>query len=253
MRKIILRNIQALNQSYQSSNLLSLITNISAQVHSNEECPVCHYAMDLESNAWRNYHDAVDTDQRYFNVFSLYICPHCHKGFAIVHTVQKADSSEGFDTFEVRQISFPSTTKDSGMDEKIREMSPRFYEVYNQCYVAKQNGLSELYGMGLRKALEMLVTDYAIKRNPSEESKIVNMSLHNRIENYFNDSDAKTSLLACKYLGNNETHYSNNNSEEDIVLLEDLVEDIIYYINRESRSDRAATIVSEKLAINKRA
>lgn len=132
-------------------------------------------------------------------------------------------------------------------------MSPRFYEVYNQCYVAKQNGLSELYGMGLRKALEMLVTDYAIKRNPSEESKIVNMSLHNRIENYFNDSDAKTSLLACKYLGNNETHYSNNNSEEDIVLLEDLVEDIIYYINRESRSDCAATIVSEKLAINKRA
>ena len=88
MRKIVLRNIQALNQSYQSSNPFFLITNQSLQVSSNEECPLCHYAMDLESNAWRNYHDADTLDQQYFNVFSLYTCPHCHGGFVIVHTMQ---------------------------------------------------------------------------------------------------------------------------------------------------------------------
>lgn len=246
MRKIILQNIQALNQSYQSTNPFSLIINPSVQVNSNEECPICHYAMDLESNAWRNYHDADTLDQKYFNVFSLYTCQHCHKGFVIIHTMQKVtDNSEESDIFEIRQIACPSTATDKSVDGQIREISPRFYEVYNQCSVAKQSGLSELYGMGLRKALELLVTDYILTRNPGDKSKIIKMSLHSRIVNYFKDSDAKTSLLACKYLGNNETHYDNSNSMGDIVLLGNLIDDVIYYIKRELRGERAAAIIQK--------
>jgi hypothetical protein len=246
MRKIVLRNIQALNQSYQSSNPFFLITNQSLQVSSNEECPLCHYAMDLESNAWRNYHDADTLDQQYFNVFSLYTCPHCHGGFVIVHTMQGvADNSEEFDISEVQQIACPSTAVDKNVDARIREISPRFCEVYNQCYIAKQNNLSELYGMGLRKALEILVTDYVLTRNPGDKSKIIKIPLHSRIENYFKDSDARTSLLACKYLGNNETHYDNSNSAEDTALLGNLIDDVIYYIERELRGEQAATIIQK--------
>lgn len=57
-----------------------------------------------------------------------------------------ADNSEEFDISEVQQIACPSTAVDKNVDARIREISPRFCEVYNQCYIAKQNNLSELYG-----------------------------------------------------------------------------------------------------------
>ena len=61
--------------------------------------------------------------------------------------------------------------------------------------------------MGFRKAIEYLVKDFAISENPNKRSSIEASSLHSCIENYFKDSDARTALLACKWLGNNETHY----------------------------------------------
>ena len=100
--------------------------------------------------------------------------------------------------------------------------------------------------MGYRKALEQLVTDFAINKYPDEKEKILAMSLHNRIESYFRDSDAKTALMACKWLGNNETHYENCNTKEDIVLFEGFIEDTLYYIHRELREEKAKCINEAK-------
>lgn len=72
------------------------------------------------------------------------------------------------------------------------------------------------------------------------------MSLHNRIETYFNDSDAKDALIACKWIGNNETHYKNYNTDEDLQLFEDLIEDTLYYIRREIRHKKAEDINNTK-------
>ena len=66
------------------------------------------------------------------------------------------------------------------------------------------------------------------------------------IEEYFKNSDAKTALLAAKWLGNNETHYVNNNDEKCIQLLENLIEDTIYHIHRELREKKAIQINANK-------
>ena len=71
-------------------------------------------------------------------------------------------------------------------------------------------------------------------------------TLHKCIEKYFKNSDAKTALMACKQLGNNETHYENCNDEQDLQLFEDLIEDTLYYIHREIRNEKAEHINNMK-------
>lgn len=71
-------------------------------------------------------------------------------------------------------------------------------------------------------------------------------TLHKCIKKYFRNSDAKTALMACKWLGNNETHYENCNDEQDLQLFEDLIKDTLYYIHREIRHQKAEHINNMK-------
>lgn len=253
MRKIELSNIQALDPNFQQNTMrigrLLGCNGLSLEVNSADECPICHFGIDLSQNSWRNYHDIHSSEQKNFNIFSIHICPHCHHGFVIEHHMSvKPNNNDEDDSVLVEELQmvYPHSTPDLNIDEQIRKISPRFYDIYRQCLIAKNEGLSDLYGMGYRKALEQLVTDFAINKHPDEKEKIFAMSLHNRIERYFRDSDAKTALMACKWLGNNETHYENCNTKEDIVLFEGLIEDTLYYIHRELREEKARSINEAK-------
>lgn len=253
MRKIVLSNIQALDNTFRQDSIgiggLLGYNALSLEVNSADECPICHFGIDLSQNSWWNYHDIHSSEQEEFNIFSIHICPHCHCGFVVEHNMVIKTNKNGDDepvVIEKSQTVYPYSTPNLNIDEQIRKISPRFYDIYRQCLIAKNEGLSDLYGMGFRKALEQLVTDFAINKHPDEKEKILAMSLHNRIESYFRDSDAKTALMACKWLGNNETHYENCNTKEDIVLFEGLIEDTLYYIHRELREEKAQSINEAK-------
>lgn len=253
MRKIELSNIQALDPNFQQNTMrigrLLGCNGLSLEVNLADECPICHFGIDMSQNSWRNYHDIHSSEQKNFNIFSIHICPHCHRGFVTEHHMSvKPNTNDEDDSIlvEESQVVYPHSTPDLNIDEQIRKISPRFYDIYRQCLIAKNECLSDLYGMGYRKALEQLVTDFAINKYPDEKEKILAMSLHNRIESYFRDSDAKTALMACKWLGNNETHYENCNTKEDIVLFEGLIEDTLYYIHRELREEKARSINEAK-------
>lgn len=253
MRKIVLSNIQALDTTFRQDVIgaggLFGYNGLSLEVNSTDECPICHFGIDLSQNSWWNYHDIHSSEQEKFNIFSIHICPHCHRGFVTEHHMSVKPNNNGEDDsvpIEESQVVYPHSTPALNIDEQIRKISPRFYDIYRQCLIAKNEGLSDLYGMGFRKALEQLITDFAINKHSTEKDKILAMSLHNRIESYFRDSDAKTALMACKWLGNNETHYENCNTKEDIVLFEELIEDTLYYIHRELRKEKAQGINEAK-------
>ena len=61
MRKIVLSNIEALDPTFQQNSILAsglLGYNWqSFEVNSADECPICHFGIDLSQNSWRNYHD----------------------------------------------------------------------------------------------------------------------------------------------------------------------------------------------------
>lgn len=162
----------------------------------------------------------------------------CHNGVVVMHHMKMQKN----EYIEKSQSVYPTTTPNLQIDEDIRQISPEFYEIYNQCLIAKNEGLNQLYGMGFRKALEKLVTDFVIIQNPNDTNKILKMSLYNRIKTYFEDSNLKTDLMACTRLGNNEAHYKNCNTDEDLRLFEGLIKDTLYYIQREIRHKKAEHI-----------
>ena len=220
----------------------NLDNNLELEVNFFNTCPYCYYGIELKHHNPTNYHDKCSDNQEQFNVISLHNCPHCHKYFIIEHHMITNKNS----IKEKSQSIYPTTAPDLKINEDIKQISPEFYDIYNQCLIAKNIGLNQLYGMGFRKALEKLITDFIITENPNDRNNILKMTLHNRIKTYFKESDIETASLACKWLGNNETHYKNCNDEQDLQLLEDLIEDTLYHIYRKIRHKKAEHINDTK-------
>lgn len=189
--------------------------NIMADVYADGECPCCHYSFDFKHSRQFAYHDLRDEDeydydgtdetQHEFNIFTLYKCPHCHNGFVVQHKM-KIINLEEEEFEEVSHIAYPQTPKDFKIDERINNISNDFYEVYKQSLYAKEIGLDKIYGMGLRKAMECLVKDFALYTNADTEEQIASKKLYNCIEDYIQDDEIKALANACRKIGNNETH-----------------------------------------------
>lgn len=251
MRKIKISNVQALDDNFrqecinESNSCKMQLHSIEFEVQVADECPICHFGIDMSNDKWTNFHDINSMLQKEFHIISVHICPHCHNGFVVMHHMKAQKNGYA----EESQSVYPTTVSNFQIDEDIRQISPDFYEIYNQCLIAKNDGLNQIYGMGFRKALERLVKDYSIYNHPEDVEWIrtnKETTLHKCIEKYFRNSDAKTALMACKWLGNNETHYENYNTDEDLQLFEDLIEDTLYYIHREIRHKRAEDINNTK-------
>ena len=61
---------------------------------------------------------------------------------------------------------------------------PDFVEIYHQSEAAENAGLSRICGFGYRKALEFLIKDYAIYKNPGQEDVIKGEALAVCIKKY---------------------------------------------------------------------
>ncbi len=117
------------------------------------------------------------------------------------------------------------------MPESIQKISPTFAEVYNQALVSEAFELSQLTGIGLRKALEFLIKDFAITRidededeeKKKKEEKIRAMFLGPCINEYINDPRLKATAHRASWLGNDETHYTRRWEDKDIKDLKVLI------------------------------
>jgi hypothetical protein len=90
----------------------------------------------------------------------------------------------------------------------IHTISPSFETIYNEALIAQKHGLLNICGGGYRKALEFLVYDYVIYKNPTESEAIKKMGqLANVVETYIDDKNLKTHLMAAAWLGNDTIHY----------------------------------------------
>lgn len=147
---------------------------------------------------------------------------------------------------EVKQLSHQYTASEVKVSDDINNMSTKFYAVYKQALIAKNAGLSEIYGMAFRKCIEYLVTDYALNFLNEDEEVVRKKSLHNRITDYFKFSEAQDFLMAVKWIGNDEVHYFNDNTDEEVKLCELFIEDALDYICKEIRKKRATAIVTAR-------
>ena len=121
-------------------------------------------------------------------------CPYCHKiispilithnksskGVELIFSCsnqqcQKAFigfyASEQLNNFNLFDVSI-GEVKDVVFSENIICISPSFSKIYNQANFAEQNKLYEICGVGYRKALEFLIKDFLIMKNPENEKSI---------------------------------------------------------------------------------
>jgi hypothetical protein len=176
-------------------------------------------------------------------------CPHCHKGiepkFIHLSVIQNdiysiwnctfKDCKKQFIThhllLENFQIDFVGYLDGSPVcpywPQYISSLNSKFIETYKQSLKAESIGLDEIAGMGFRKAIEYLVKDYLINRNPELKGSLEDKLLMAVIKENFNstqESDLKDLLVRATWLGNDMTHYLKYHIDFNINDLKDLIQ-----------------------------
>jgi hypothetical protein len=132
----------------------------------------------------------------------------------------------------------PKSHEKAVVAPEISEVSPSFYEIYDQALESESLGLTQLTGIGLRKALEFLIKDYCVRVHPSDAAKIRGTMLGPCITNFVDDAKIKGCAKRAAWLGNDETHYVRKWEDRDVQDLKMLLKLTMLWVE--------AAIVTEK-------
>jgi hypothetical protein len=193
------------------------IRNVSAQSPSNiphnvrlqgepDQCPRCHRSLVPKLLSTVARHDGPGTE-----IEEIRQCTSHHCGGAFVSAYR--EDSPGIYCF-IRSV--PVEPKAAEVPDEVAQLSPVFVETYSQAIASETYGLKQLTGIGLRKALEFLVKDFAIKEHPTEEKKICAKLLGACIQEYVADPSVRDVAKRAAWLGNDETHYLRRWEDKDV-------------------------------------
>lgn len=107
-------------------------------------------------------------------------------------------------------------------------------------------GLTEISGMGYRKALEFLIKDYAILRWPDDAEVIRKMTLGNCINEKIGYDRLKTLAQRAVWLGNDFTHYERRFEDFEIEDLKRFIDAALFWIEAELTTDEAEQLDSRR-------
>jgi hypothetical protein len=111
---------------------------------------------------------------------------------------------------------FPLEPQPPTVPDTVKALSPVFFETYSQALAAEGIGLTQLTGIGLRKALEFLVKDFALAEHPTESEEILRKTLAKCISGYLTDPTVREVAKRAAWLGNDETHYIRKWEDRDV-------------------------------------
>jgi hypothetical protein len=117
--------------------------------------------------------------------------------------------------------------------DAIRDISPTFCDIYGEAHKAEHFDLTQICGVGYRKALEFLMKDYLIKEQPNDKAAIESAMLGQCIQRYVTDPKIKQVAERATWLGNDETHYQRRWMDKDLSDLKALISLVLYWIEAE--------------------
>jgi hypothetical protein len=174
-------------------------------------CPLCNYHVKPKrlKASYTNLHLGRERVQIIFRCTN----EECDRIF-IASYINESSRGYGqpFHLYDVTPKSIPRIEH----SETIKELSPFFVEIYNQAIAAESAELDQIAGIGLRKALEFLIKDFAINQNPDDAEKIKGTFLGTVIKTYIDDARLKSTAERATWLGNDETHYVRKWIDKDI-------------------------------------
>lgn len=136
----------------------------------------------------------------------------------------------------------------SNISSEIQQKFPEFIKIMKQSQSAEQANLDQIAGMGYRKALEFLVTDFLLEypqENISENwIKSPVTTLSQKIEKLPNERIKKLSK-AISFIGNDETHYIRRHPEHDIESIKMFLKALISDLENEIILKEAETLLEK--------
>ncbi len=184
-----------------------------------DTCPTCHNGINPRLMAGV-FHGSGLTDAAARLEIAFQCTKHqCGRMFVGTYLHRQAGSDHFFALSSVA----PWKAKQKRFPDTVEKISPLFVKIYNQAIAAEALRLDQLTGIGLRKALEFLVKDFACREHPDQEDEIRKERFGTCINEYIQDSNVKECAKRAAWLGNDETHYTRKWEDKDINDLKTLV------------------------------
>lgn len=137
--------------------------------------------------------------------------------------IYKFTSTQGPQPYYQFERSIPQVPVKPDVSDPLLTLSPNFLDTYTQALAAEALDLPQLTGIGLRKALEFLVKDFATNQTPAEKDKILRTPLGTCIDRHIADPAVQRVARRATWLGNDETHYVRKWEGKDIQDLKVLI------------------------------
>lgn len=187
-------------------------------------CPHCHKSITPRM------HNSYYTGQN--KLLVIFQCPdiNCRDIFTGYYNFDYNGHSTKY--FKLSHLS-KGKIKSKEFSDNIKSVSTSFIDIYNQALKAEELGLNHICGIGYRKALEFLIKDYLINKNPDKEEAIKRTFLGPCINNYIEDPRMKSMAERAVWLGNDETHYTRRWNDKNILDLKLLLELTIHWVEME--------------------
>lgn len=191
------------------------------------KCPHCNTGIiPIELGAY--YHETMD-DER---LMISFLCPSCENFFVAFYNESNDYSS---------YLIYPAECKQIEIDDSVNCLSPSFCKIHSQATQAEELGLSEVAGLGYRKALEFLIKDYAISKDQANENQIKAEPLSQSIRR-IEDPRIKTLAERSTWIGNDETHYVKKHENLDIADMKRFINSLLRFIESEIAFEEALSI-----------
>ena len=174
--------------------------------------------------------------------YAFYFCPHCGKCFLTEYRVIDEIFPNMLAQTSICQT-YPSSTFKNVFPDEITKLSPAFVQIYHQAEQAENSGLSDICGLGYRKALEFLIKDFAIHEHPEAEATIKIASLAQCIKKYIDANNIKTLAEKSAWIGNDEVHYIRKQEERTVSDLKKFILASTYFISMTLTTEDAASIL----------
>jgi Domain of unknown function (DUF4145) len=204
--------------NYKSININNRVYNL---VDFPLVCPECH---NRTTPNFIHYRIAQNTNK----LFAFLFCPNpiCDKSYTALyeHVSHNNYSFVKIIQGQPQRESFPI---------EIETLSPSFITIFNEAYTAEQIGLLEISGVGFRKALEFLIKDYLINKEPEKTEQIKSMFLGKCINDLVIDSKIKETAKRAVWLGNDQTHYIKKWEDKDLLDLKKLIRLTVIWVESE--------------------
>jgi hypothetical protein len=200
--------------------------NTAGQVEYNkipDECPICHHGIDVRIKLVYRKNFAAEDSQIIFqcprkDCLSFFIG--YYKGFPKSHN-----------PYILTNIA-PKKHLERDFKDIIMSISPQISLIYNESSIAEQLELTQICGVGYRKALEFLIKDYAIYHatDNAQKEDIKSNFLSDVIRDHIDNQNIQDIASRATWLGNDETHYIRKWIDKDINDLKILIELTIRWI-----------------------